>query len=102
VTKAASLLWVLDHLDDLDADFRAYYRIDGVGDEEFGTLTGPRFFALAERVFCYGGATYHAARMSGGTGPDESGDLLATETVVDSSPGVLLTNPDLSALIDYN
>ena len=43
-------MWVLDHLDDLDADFRVFYRIDDIE-----SLTGPRFLALALRVFAYQG-----------------------------------------------
>lgn len=44
-------MWVLDHLDDLDADFLACYGIDLAVDE----VSGPRFFALAHRVAAYGG-----------------------------------------------
>lgn len=55
-------MWVLDYLDDLDADFRVFYRFPsdpsgpGVADEYFGNLTSPRFFLLAERTFAYQGA----------------------------------------------
>lgn len=41
--------WVLDHLDDLDADFLRFYRVD------YMDLPGPRFFALAARVSVYDG-----------------------------------------------
>lgn len=47
---------MLQHLDDLDADFRAFYQIAGIGDMEFGDLSSARFFALAERCVCYPGA----------------------------------------------
>jgi hypothetical protein len=43
--------WIPDYLDDLDADFRVFY---GVPDM-LHDLPGPKFFALAERVFAYGG-----------------------------------------------
>ena len=43
-------MWILDHLDDLDADFRVFYRIDDIE-----SLSGPRFMALAMRVFAYQG-----------------------------------------------
>jgi hypothetical protein len=51
---------VLSHLDDLDADFRAFYQIAGIGDMEFGDLSSARFFALAERCVCYPGAVRSA------------------------------------------
>lgn len=43
-------MWVLDHLDDLDADFRVFYRID-----DPMSLDGPRFFKLAWRCVAYSG-----------------------------------------------
>lgn len=43
--------WVLDHLDDLDADFLAVYRID-LHDCD---ITAPRFLSLAFRCFAYRG-----------------------------------------------
>jgi hypothetical protein len=55
--------------DDLDADFRRFYRIDGIGDGDYGDLSGPRFIALADRCVAYGGALLrslqrvHAAAM---------------------------------------
>lgn len=50
-------MWVLDYLDDLDADFRAIYGI-----QDFMTLPGPRFFKLACRVTAYEGCM--AARVA--------------------------------------
>lgn len=47
--------WVLDHQEDLDADFLRYYRKD------WTELDGPRFFSLAERVLAYGGVMYYRA-----------------------------------------
>lgn len=47
--RAGELGWVLQHLEDLDADFSRYYRVD------WQTLTGPRFFSRAQRVSAYGG-----------------------------------------------
>lgn len=47
--------WILNHLDDLDADFLRYYR------QDWRTLDGPRFFSLAERVVTYGGVIYWRA-----------------------------------------
>ena len=44
------MLWVVDHLDDLDADFRAFYRID-----DMEQLDSVRFLRLAYRTYAYGG-----------------------------------------------
>jgi hypothetical protein len=46
-----SRLWVLDHLDDLDADFLAVYGIDLERDE----ISARRYFALAYRLTAYTG-----------------------------------------------
>lgn len=45
------VLWVLDHVDDLDADFLAIYRIDLERDE----VSARRYFALAHRLTAYSG-----------------------------------------------
>lgn len=44
-------MWVLDHQDDLDADFLAIYHIDLDVDE----ITARRYFALAHRLTAYSG-----------------------------------------------
>jgi hypothetical protein len=49
--------WVLDHLDDLDADFLAIYGIDLDRDD----ITARRYFALAHRLPAYTGVM--AARV---------------------------------------
>ncbi|GAA0705395.1 hypothetical protein GCM10010193_70580 [Kitasatospora atroaurantiaca] len=54
----AQVGWVLDHLDDLHADFRVFYGIDLDAEPE---LSGPRFFSYAQRVAVYGGVI--AARI---------------------------------------
>lgn len=51
------MLWIFAVWDDLDADFRRFYRLDGIGDGDYGDLSGHRFIALVERVLSYGGAT---------------------------------------------
>ena len=51
--------WIPDYLDDLDADFRAFY-----GEPDMLGLSGPRFFALAERTFAYGGVMAARAEAS--------------------------------------
>ncbi|MFI5473213.1 hypothetical protein ACIA6D_23605 [Streptomyces cacaoi] len=49
--RVEQLLWILDHLDDIDADFLAIYRIDLERDE----ITARRYFALAHRLPAYQG-----------------------------------------------
>ncbi|MEH0586234.1 hypothetical protein QA942_19940 [Streptomyces sp. B21-106] len=51
------MLWVLDHLDDLDADFLAVYGID----LETSEISARRYFALAHRLTAYQGVM--AARV---------------------------------------
>lgn len=54
----AQLLWVLDHLDDIESDLSAIHRVDDMHD-----LPARRFFLLAERLPAYQGALQ--ARLSG-------------------------------------
>lgn len=51
------IMWVLDHEDDLDADFLAIYRID----LEQVDISARRYFALAHRLTAYQGVM--AARV---------------------------------------
>jgi hypothetical protein len=44
-------MWVLDHLDDLDADFLAIYGID----LDYSEISARRYFALAHRLTAYTG-----------------------------------------------
>lgn len=44
-------MWILDHLDDLDADFLAIYGID----LETSEISARRYFALAFRLTAYTG-----------------------------------------------
>ena len=50
-------MWVLDHENDIDADFLAIYGLDLYEQE----ITGPRYFALAHRLTAYQGVM--AARV---------------------------------------
>lgn len=59
------MLWLFAFWDDLDADFRRFYRIDGIGDGDYGDLSGPRFLALAERCLAYDGALLKALQRIG-------------------------------------
>lgn len=47
--RVAEVSWVLRHEEDLEADFFRFYRLD------WRTLSGPRYFSLAQRVSAYGG-----------------------------------------------
>lgn len=53
---------MLDYINELDADFRVFYRFPsqpdapGVADEYFGTFSGPQFLRLAWRTPSYQGA----------------------------------------------
>lgn len=51
---------MLDYLDDLHADFLAIWGIDVHRDV---TLTGPEFFAMARRTFCFDGVMAARARL---------------------------------------
>lgn len=42
--------WILDYLPDLEADFRAFYRVD-----DMLALPGPEFCRLASRTVAYAG-----------------------------------------------
>jgi hypothetical protein len=86
---------VLEHLDDLDADFRALYRVDGVGDEDFGELSGPRFLALAERTFCYEGTMAALAAGQSETSRPESRE------VVPATKAELMADPAFAGLFDF-
>jgi hypothetical protein len=83
-------MWVLDHMDDLDADFRVFYRIDDIED-----LSGPRFLALALRVFAYQGVM--AARVA-----DQQDTPYGTEVrQVESTREAISADPALSDLVSW-
>ena len=83
-------MWILDHLDDLDADFRVFYRIDDIE-----SLSGPRFMALAQRVFAYQGVM--AARAALET-PQQSHN--STEArMLEGSRIAITADPVLSELV---
>lgn len=51
--RVAQLSWILDHLADLNADFRVFYRMSWA--EAVRDLSGPELFQLCHRVFAYQG-----------------------------------------------
>lgn len=97
---------MLDHLDDLDADFRRFYGISGIGEEEFGTLSAPRFFALAERSFAYDGVmTYRQEKAKPSPPPSGRADPRYNRGSQDREvPGdrtSVQTDPVLAGLIEF-
>lgn len=70
--RIGEVAWVLDHLDDLDADFARFYRCD------LYALPGPRLFSRAQRVTAYGGVM--ALRLQ--QEAEDAGPLPAGATVV--------------------
>lgn len=95
-------MWILDYLDDLDADFRRFYRIDGIGDERFPhDMSAHRFFALAHRVSAYEGVM--ASRLmeqEHGTSKSTSNTHGSNVTEVASDKAVLMAHPDFADLIE--
>jgi hypothetical protein len=80
-------MWVVDYLDDLEADFLAIYRID-----DPMVLSGPRFFKLAHRVGAYNGVItllfqQEAERQPGATSQASGSDRVQ----VDSTSTALAT-----------
>ena len=92
-------MWVLDYLDDLDADFRVFYRVDDIE-----ALSGPRFLALALRVFAYQGVMASRAAQL------EEADSTTTSNYRDSRTGVrqvegaraaIAADPVLAGLVSW-
>jgi hypothetical protein len=87
---------VLDHLDDLDADFRVFYRIDDIEQ-----LSGPRFLALALRVFAYQGVmASRAAEQQDGDIGGHSGSR-AEVRQVEGSRQAITADPVLAGLVSW-
>lgn len=87
-------MWVLDYLDDLDADFRVFYRVDDIE-----ALSGPRFLALALRVFAYQGvmASRAAEQQDSGTGGHSGAEVRQVE----GSRQAIAADPVLSGLVSW-
>lgn len=51
--RVAQVMWVLDHVADLNADFRAFYRMSWA--EAVRTLSGPELLTLAYRTPAFPG-----------------------------------------------
>ena len=97
---------MIDHLDDLDADFRRFYRIDGIGEQQFAGLSGPRFLALAWRVAAYGGVLTALLQQQQEQGRTRPGVHVPPKwrgsdvEEVEATPTNLRTNPALAGVIE--
>ena len=78
--RIAEVAWVLDHLDDLDADFLAIYGID----LEQVDISAARYFALAHRLTAYTGVM--AARAEAGQERREPRSSTPTRTSTPAAP----------------
>lgn len=77
--RLGQVMWVLDHLDDIDADFLAIYRIDLERDE----VSARRYFALVHRLAAYHGVM--AARIEAERA-EQSPGTSSTPTRTSSTP----------------
>jgi hypothetical protein len=93
--RIGEVIWTLDHLHDLEADFLAFYRMAPV---DVLALSGPRFLALAYRLPAYSGVM--AARMAA-TETARRPEAQGGTKVVGSSQTALRTDPVMSGLIDF-
>lgn len=85
------MAWVLNYLDDLEADFRVFYRMEPA---EILALSGPHFLALAYRIPAYQGVM--AARLAEQEEPHQAPGT----TVQDSSEVAIMASP-IADLIDF-
>ena len=95
--RTREVAWVLDHLDDLEADFLRFYRLDT------DTLTGPRYFRLAHRVSAYGGvmtARVNAEQQQPGVMPTPSTGEQGVTHVPATSKAALGAHDAFAGLID--
>lgn len=90
------MIWVPDHLDDVEADFRAFY---GLTPEQIVTMTGPHFLALVWRLGAYQGVV--AARMREESAPRATGGIKGADTVVESTPAALAADPAFAGLFTF-
>jgi hypothetical protein len=91
--RAVQMMWILDHLADLDADFRVFYRMSWK--QAVADTTGPELMALAWRVSVYQGVM--AARHAAWQAEQEATVRRSTggrevHQVVESTPTALAAN----------
>ena len=83
VDRLAEVLWVLDHEDDIDADFLAIYGIDLGADD----LPARRYFALAHRLTAYTGVMAARAEAEREDRPTPATSTTPTRTSSTPAPG---------------
>jgi len=81
--RTEELLWILDHLDDLDADFLAIYGID----LEQVEISARRYFALAYRLTAYTGVMAAIAEEEREPRPTSSTPTRASTTAPPARQG---------------
>jgi hypothetical protein len=71
----------LDHLDDIEADFRVHYRLTP---DDILDLSGPQFLALVWRVAAYGGVI--ASRFQSQEDVERPESIRGADKVVSATP----------------
>jgi hypothetical protein len=89
-------MWVLDHMDDLGADFLVFYRV-----EDIESLTGPRFLSLALRVFAYQGVMAARAMAQQETTSGGSHRNGTEVRQVESTRAAITADPALGQLVSW-
>lgn len=79
-------------MDDLDADFRVFYRVD-----DMAALPAPRFLALALRVFAYQGVMAARAAEQQGTNTQNGREVRQVEATREA----VTADPVLSGLVSW-
>jgi hypothetical protein len=86
-------MWVLDHLPDLDADFRVLYGVAGIERGEFGDLDAREFCQLAERAAAF--PSVMQARAAAAAQDDDAGAAQGARVPL-AGPPVADDRPELS------
>ncbi len=97
--RVGEIGWVLDHLVDLDADFRALYHMTPA---DVLDIPGPHFLALAWRTTAFQGVMgARLAALENETGPNTRGRAARPgDRVVESSRTQIMAS-DLGDLIEF-
>lgn len=90
------MAWVLDHIRDLMADFRAIYHLSW---RDALALPGPEFLALAYRVMAYPGVMSHRLAEAEAK---ERRNAPRGARMVTGEKAMVLADPLLSGAISFN
>lgn len=92
--RLAQVMWLLDHLDDVESDLSAFHRIDDMGE-----MDSTRFFRFAFRLPAYGGVMQARAMAEERGSSGQPGTAREPEVVLAGSTSDLermaLLAPDL-------